>query len=608
MRFFLRCAVTSLFVVTSFLACGDSGRGFEPPPSGFDNTQDAATPPPPSCAGRRCSRDLHSVLDGCTDQVIETCQPDQGCGEGACTTPCDAASKAQGSIGCSFYTTPPDTLRADDSSCFAAFVANTWSTPVSLTATFGADTLDISQSVYRATPSTTGGPYSDVSYERIDGPIPPGEVGVVFLSQGDPVPSTNPGSENPVSCPANVTVAYHGTAVDKHDTSIYKAFHLQTDVPVSAYSIFPYGGAKSYVTAATLLLPTTSWGTNYVMLDGLPGLYNLGLPFVQVVAQEDDTVVSIKPRVDIRGGDGVAPGAQNVVGTWTLQRGQVLELAQSLSLDGSPLESNHPVAMFGGTQCSNIPLDLAACDSLHQQIPPLKQWSSSYSAVPYKTRRVPLQGQEALPESVTWSIAAARDGTILTYDPEPSGSDGQTTLPGNGPPDGVPHALTGGQVAFLQSDHPFHVRSQSPDYPIYVANYMTGGQKYYTDGDPDFVNVVPDDQFLDNYVFFVDHTYKTSTLTFVRKKDGSGFHDVKLDCAGVVSGWTPLGTDGTTEYTWVDITRDGKANGTCTSGRHESSSDGPFALYVWGIDYTVSYGFPAGAGSRVTSPYTISVR
>jgi len=136
---------------------------------------------------------------------------------------------------------------------------------------------------------------------------------------------------------------------------------------------------------------------------------------------------------------------------------------------------------------------------------------------------------------------------------------------------------------------------------------MTGGEKYSTDGDPDFVTVVPDDQFLDDYVFFVDHTYKTSTLTFVRKKDKSGFHDVKLDCAGTVSGWKPLGGDGTIEYAWVDINRDGKPSGACSAGRHEASSEGSFGLYVWGIDYTVSYGFPAGAGSRPTSPFTVEV-
>ncbi|AKV04219.1 hypothetical protein AKJ09_10882 [Labilithrix luteola] len=137
---------------------------------------------------------------------------------------------------------------------------------------------------------------------------------------------------------------------------------------------------------------------------------------------------------------------------------------------------------------------------------------------------------------------------------------------------------------------------------------MTGARKNFTLGDPDFVNVIADDQFLDHYVFFVDHTYRDSSLTLVRRKDQSGFHEVQLDCVGSVADWRPLGTDGTAEYTWVQVTKEGQGKGACTYGRHEATSDGPFGLYVWGVDDYASYGFPAGAGSRPTSPVKIVVR
>lgn len=591
-------------VVTSFFACGDNRDGFvSPAGGGFE--PDAGDASPQSCGGVKCSRDLHSVVDGCTGEAVQTCQPDQGCGNGKCVTACEAAAASLGSIGCSFTTTPPDTLRQLDSSCFAAFIANTWSTPATLTATYGTSPLDLSKSVYRAIPSPTD--YTQISYQRIDGPIPPGEVAIVFLEQADPAPDVTP-DLNPIACPKEVTEALHANATKGHETGIYNAFHLETDVPVSAYSIFPYGGAKSFITGATLLLPLSSWGTNYVMFDALPPLVGNGKPFIQLVSQEDDTVIRIKPTAELSVGDGVAPALPGAVTSYTLQKGQVLEILQSLSLDGSVLESDKPVAMFAGAQCTDIPADTEACDLLHQQIPPLNQWGSSYSAVPYTTRRDPFQGQPPLPESVLWMIAAARDGTVLTYDPEPSGSATPPTMGGAAPPNPIPHTLSAGQVVSFYSDHPFHVRSQGNDYPIYVANYMTGALWYYTDGDPDFVNVVPDGQFLSDYVFFVDHTYRTSTLTFVRQNDGHGFKDVNLDCLGPVTSWTPLGSDGTIEYAWVDITRHGLPNGKCTTGRHEATSDGPFGLYVWGIDNAVSYGYPAGAGSRPTSPYQVVVK
>ena len=37
----------------------------------------------------------------------------------------------------------------------------------------------------------------------------------------------------------------------KHGTTKTRAFHLVTDAPVAAYSIFPYGGAESYYRSDT---------------------------------------------------------------------------------------------------------------------------------------------------------------------------------------------------------------------------------------------------------------------------------------------------------------------------------------------------------------------
>jgi hypothetical protein len=496
---------------------------------------------------------------------------------------CAATALTQGSLGCSFWTTAPDAHHSSDVSCFTAFVANTWSTPASVTAMFGDAPLDISRSVYRAITSVDG-----IRYERIEGPIPPGELGIVFLAVGSPRPDTDKFR----ACPPDVEVAYHGSAVPEHATSIYKAFHLETDVPVSAYSMFPYGGAESFIPSATLLLPTTSWGNDYLLVDGYDKTAG-DPPFVQVIAQEDDTVVQVKARVDIADGVGVTGVAEGEAGSWTLQKGQVLEFRQE-GLAGTPLASSKPVAVFGGTQCPYIPAEPSVeyCDTLHQQIAPINQWGSHYSAVPYKSRRI-----SGDPESVIWRIGAARDGTALVYDPAP--------------PEGAPALLSAGQFVYFETDQIFSVRSQDAEYPIYLANFMTGAMRYLTDGDPDFVNVVANEQFLDRYVFFVDHTFANSTLTVVRKKDESGFHDVNIDCFGAISGWRPLGTDGSVEFTWLDVSRAGipsmTDSGPCGYGRHEASSDGPFTLYVWGTDTDASYGYPAGTGSRPTSTIHVTI-
>lgn len=578
--------VAQVILVVTGIACTSGKRGFDDSPTVFETDAGEAAAPP-ACGGRRCSRDLHAIVDDCTQAVLEQCPADQGCAAAACVPACESAEVSQGSIGCSFYAVPPDSAPSSESSCYAVFLANTWSTPAAIKAELGSEPLDVSRSVYRAIVQGTS-----VSYERIEGALPPGELGIVFLAQDTP----GPDAAYHVDCPPGVEVAWRGTLVGEHRTSIYEAFHLETDVPVSAYSVFPYGGAKSYLPAATLLLPTSSWHTNYVLVDGWKA--NAGSPFIQIVAREDDTEIRLRPQVDVRDGKGVSGAIRGSVARWTLKRGEVLELAQPESLAGSPIESSRPIAIFGGNQCALLPDDVLACDSLHQQIPPIAQWASRYSAVPYKSRRQGLEGSAPAPESVFWRIAGASDGTVLTYDPAP--------------PPGSPATLESGQVVTFRSEHPFVVKSQDTSHPFYVAVHMSGSQTYRTLGDPDFVNIVPDDQLLDRYVFFLDHTYSTSNLTVVRRKDGGGFHDVTLDCLGPITGWQPLGSDGATEYAWVDMTRDRApvktAIGECGYGRHEASSDGPFALYVWGLDKDASYGFPAGAGSRPTSPFTIPVR
>ena len=63
-----------------------------------------------------------------------------------------------------------------------------------------------------------------------------------------------------------------------------------------------------------------------------------------------------------------------------------------------------------------------------------------------------------------------------------------------------------------------------------LFTYMTGSERVPGAnglGDPDFVVVVPPEQYLDRYVFFTDPTYPETNLVVVRKRDGAGvFHDV----------------------------------------------------------------------------------
>jgi len=583
--------VTAVFAIASIViaaaSCGGRERAFTEGPSLDLVPSEAAAPDePPSCAGLRCSRDLKSVVDGCSDEIVEVCGPEKGCASGGCVDPCQAAEAAKGSTGCAFWTLPPDDPDYGPGSCFAAMIANTWDLPVTITAALGTTPLDLRDSLFTAEMVDT-----TPKYTKLEGPLPPGQVALVFLSEKRPTPAPVGGIQNFSACPDGVVGAFNGDPIE-HDTTVTKAFSIKTNVPVSAYSIFPYGGANTYFPTATLLLPSTSWSTNYLAVNGWPRSYDayqnpIGTPTLQIVAASDDTEIRMRPKVDVYDGIGVTGGAAGRTLTWKLDRGQVLQITQPDELTGSPIESSKPIGVFGGARCTFIPKNVQACDMIQQQVPPLGQWGSEYALVPYRDR---LGADSERREIVPYRLVGAVDGTVLSYDPVK--------------PREAPTTLRAGELVSFMSDELVVVKSQDAEHPFYASVMMTGarfnsGASGLTDGDPDFVNLVPTDQFLDRYVFFADHTFPETSLTLVRRKTAKGFMPVEIDCIGEVQSFRPLGATGDYEYAWVDLTKGfHPTSGTCGAGRREAKSDGPFSVTVWGVGYCASYGYAGGAGSR----------
>jgi hypothetical protein len=356
---------------------------------------------------------------------------------------------------------------------------------------------------------------------------------------------------------------------------------------ISAYQILPYGGGSSAATSATLLLPTSAWDTNYIAINAYKRSVAApeGMPSLDILAKEDNTQVTVLPLVAIQNGNGVPGGSAGQPKTYTINRGQYLQITQPQELTGSPIQSDKPIAVWGGATCLSVPVNAQACDSAQQQIPPIKALGNEYAAVRYRGRG----GQNETPP---WRLVGAVDGTNLTWTPAP--------------PTGAPLTLSLGQTFEINSAGPFIVASQDKDHPFYLGSYMTGGKAFGGEGDPEWVNVIPPAQYLDSYVLFTDPTYSETSLVVVRRpsKDGT-FADVTLDCAGSLTGWEKIGPY---EYTRIDLVTGFFQNvGNCSNGRHEMSSDQPFGVTVWGWGtipasagpglYTqfVSYAYPAGA-------------
>jgi IgGFc binding protein len=585
--------LSGVMVATALPGCGQDKRGFaEPGPREFP-TADSGSDASRCFEQLRCSRDLKKVLQACDDSVVEECGPDSGCGEGRCVDACTAAELSKGSAGCAFAALPPDETSlnlpfggSSNGSCFAAMISNTWDRSVTISAALGDAPLDISRSIYTATNNG-----ETTTYTRLDGPLPPKQVALVFLSQS---PHEGRGT-NHTPCPAGVIPAFDDDPI-LHGTTKTRAFRLTTDAPVSAYSIYPYGGAATAFPTATLLLPLSSWDTNYVGMTS----WNVGSGrhVLQIVAANDGTEVRAR-----------FPGAGDVSERWTLNRNEVAQITEGNELSGTFIEADKPIGLFGGAECSTV-LGSCCCDVLQQQIPALSQWGNEYALVPYRPRTVLHDKDDSLVrEDVPWRLVGAVAGTVLTYDPEP--------------PNNAPLTLEAGEAVSFSTTKLVTVKSQDRDHPFLASVFMTsatypgrdasGGESTAraTLGDPDFVTVTPTDQFLDRYVFFADHTYPDTTLTIVRRKTATGFHPVSLDCAGEITSFRPLGNAGEYEYAWVYLTSGFAAErfpgGECTYGRNEARSDGPFSLTVWGTGPYASYGFAGGAGSRPLSTVRVPV-
>lgn len=518
-----------------------------------------------------CSSDLHHVVD-CNGAIVSTCPDDQGCSpDGTCKAPCTAADENASTIGCDFYAAVPGPMYENRGSCFAALIANTWTTPVTITASHGGTTFDAAQSI--RTPTGSG---ASITYDPLtNGELLPGQIAIVFLTQ---YPS---GDVYHTPCPAGVVAGVQSnTHVDP--SGLGQAFHITTDRPVVAYDIYPYGGASSFVSSATLLVPTPTWGDNFIAADSYEANPSLafanGFPFVQIVAAEEGTTVTMNPVSAVAGGGGVPASPANTPATYNLGAGQLIQFMQPARLAGSPIAADKPISVWAGSSCMNIPIGSAACDSGHQQLLPVNSLGNEYLAVRYRDRVVGAN------EVVPWMLVGIVDGTQLTYEPAA--------------PSGAPTSLSLGQVVEISSSEPFIIRSQDDDHPFYFASHMTGATavsgNFNNDGDPDTVNVIPPAQFLDKYLFLTDPTYGNTNLVFTRgRADDGNFKEVALDCVGALTGWTPIGS-GDFEFTRVDLVQGGVPVGGCDNGVHTAESEAPFGLTVWGFDVTASYGYPAG--------------
>jgi hypothetical protein len=467
--------------------------------------------------------------------------------------------------------------------CYAAFVANAWSRPAILKVDRAGQTYDVTQFAY-----IPSGNIPNITYTPVPATgVPPGDVAILFLSHK---PGAHHELGTPLTCPE--TPAFTDDAAIQ-GSGTGSAFHIVSDTPITAYDILPYGGAQSYLPGATLLFPSTAWGTNYYAVS--PHIDGGGLLWMLLVGSVDNTTVTVAPP---------GMGLMNVA----LNAG---EMVQWIGADptGTVLQSTAPIGLFTGSTYLRASTATSPGgggeDSAHQQIPHIQALGSEYVAPNIMTRLATMQ-----PESVPYRILGLVAGTALTYDPSP--------------PMGAPSTIGAGQVAEFSTTSTFVIKSQDEKHPFGLTQYMPGSPQGASRsdscgpnppfpgltscdlGDEDWVNVLAPKQFLQRYVFFTDPTYATTNLVLTRVKGANGFQDVTIDCLGApVTGWQVVDGAGHYQVAYVDLLRGTVPVANCAGSKHEAKSAAPFGLVVWGTDWFASYGYPAGGNMGSINTVTV---
>lgn len=526
--------------------------------------------PPPDAGPPKLDAGLYSYDGG----ACPVCTPDglavfdcaghlascpERCAGGRCLTACERAELEQSTVGCEFYAAPVPPQFETFGSCYALFVANTTAASVELEVSLGARALDARAFAFRPRREADG----TLRYEPLPevggkASVPTGAMAILFLAD-----ERAAGGVNHIDCPASEALS---VAFQAEGTARFDAFHVKTSGPVAAWDIYPYGGAKSFVTSASLLLPTSAWSTSHVALTPAPGAY------VQLIARHDDTVVQMSsPSVAIEGSPELPGVPQGRIASWTLARGEVAQLSQRPELGGAVVRSTKPVAVIGGHACMNKPEARPACDSAHQQLPGVPLLGHEYVGVRHPAR--------STSDTALWRLVGVVDDTRLSWTP---------------PVAGAPSTLQAGEQVEFEAAGPFVVTAQDDAHVFAAAQLMSGGSAHGGLGDPDFVLLVPPGQYLARHLFFTDPTYADTHVVFTRRRGANNaYAPVTLDC-GAALRWVSITPD--TQYAVRSWKRDGTDG--CENGVHTATSAVPFGITVWGVDQYASYAWPSGTGVR----------
>lgn len=493
-------------------------------------TDKICVPGTQSCDGATGTRDCNADGTGYTETT--PCAEGEVCSRGACNTVCELGKYRSSYVGCEYWT------------------------------------LDLDQHTEMIPPSMPADavPHSVVISNPNDRPAT-----IAFRSWSSSVSVSVPDP----TVPPLTSKVFRMPRIDIEGTGITSnSIQISSSIPVTAHQFNPLGNEGVYSNDASLLLPVNTLGVEYYALNvpSRPEVCFMGTCFdpyyayVTVLATEPgETVLNVTPTARIAAGEpninSIPPG---VAATFRLQRGEVLNLqvgetslTANQDLSGTHIIATQPVAVFSGHEGSVIgeTSDSCCAEHLEQQLFPIKDWGKTYIAAISPGRGI---------KKDHWRIIAGEDNVTLTTNPPQDGANNVTLNKGE-------------FVKFFSADS-FEINATGK---IQVGQFLVGQEETSRAvGDPAFILNVPVERFREDYLALIPDGYTNNHLLVVREA-GS---EITVDGAVVPNDrFTAVGA-GTYEYVHIDV----------SPGVFSLEGDAPFAVYAYGYDSAVSYGYPAG--------------
>ncbi|MDI1429291.1 IgGFc-binding protein [Polyangium sorediatum] len=474
-------------------------------------------------------------------------------------TTCAEAAAARTYIGCDFW---PTVVANNVWSIFdyAVVVANAGDQPAEVTVTRGANTI--------ATAT-----------------VPPNDLAKIYLPWVPELkgPDANScGSATPLSNTVRVPDgAYH--LVTTRPVTVYQFNALeygpQGGPPGKDWSTCPgpecLGECLSYSNDASLLLPSTAMTGNY-RVTGIAGWpdANIGSYFA-ITGTEDGTSVQVKlsGAGEIVGGGGLPSTGPNGLASFTVNRGEVVEIVFSPNADpsGSQVFATKPVQVIAGVPCINVPLTSGYCDHIEESVFPAETLGKRYIVT------VPTSPGGG-PVGHVVRIYGNVNGTKLTY-------AGQT-------PPGAPLSINAGQVFDLgQVNVNFEI---SGDHEFAVGMFQLGSSlidPFSTEpkGDPAQSLATAVEQYRLKYVFLAPSDYDESYVDVVQPVG-----------AQLVLDGQPVAQTPTVISSGFGVVR--LPLGPGKNGSHVLTATEPVGIQVMGYGAQTSYQYPGGLNLAAIAP------